>query len=298
MRIRQIGEFGLIERIARRLEPGGDVVVGPGDDCAVVKFDSRHYQLLTCDMLVEGVDFTAGDDPRLIGRKAIAVSLSDIAACAGLPKQCLVSLGLPRNSPVAFIDKLTAGMLAVCRKYGVSLVGGDLSRSEKIVIDVSMTGLVGKKRLALRGGARAGDMLFVTGALGGSRAGKQFNFTPRVREAQLLTRACAVHAMIDISDGLAQDLGHILAASSAGAVLYESLIPLSANARGVDSALYDGEDFELLFAVSRANARKLIKSYLKYFKPVGEVTDKSRGLRLVDRKNKERPIPARGYRHF
>ncbi len=298
MYIKELGEFGLIDRITKKLKKVPSVVAGPGDDCAVVVFDAKRYQLLTCDMLVEGVDFTAHDAPELIGRKAIAVSVSDIAACAGLPRHCLVSVGFPLKTTVAFVDKLMAGMLGVCRRYGIALVGGDISRSEKLVIDVSMTGLVEKKNLVLRSGARPGDLLVVTGALGGSRKGKQFTFTPRVKEARFLVEQVKVHAMIDISDGFVQDLGHILEKSDAGAVLYEELIPLSKDAGGLDSALYDGEDFELLFAVSTADARRIFAMRPGAYHLVGEVVDKSGGLKLIDRQSRERTLWSAGFRHF
>jgi len=135
MPINKIGEFGLIERFTKQIKLDSSVVKGPGDDCAVLKLDKTRYQLFTCDMLAQDVDFTLKDDAYLIGRKAIAVSLSDIAACAGLPKHCLVALSLAQNTSVEFIDRLIKGMLSLARKYNINLVGGDLSRAKQLAID-------------------------------------------------------------------------------------------------------------------------------------------------------------------
>lgn len=298
MRVKDIGEFGLIERFRSLLKTDASVVKGSGDDCAVLKLDKKNYQLFTCDMLVEDVDFTLKDKPDLIGRKAINVSVSDIAACCGRPRYCVISLGLAPDTPLSLIDSLFKGMRQAAVQYGLNIVGGDLSRSNKIVIDVSMLGQVEKKRLALRSGAQAGDIIFVTGELGGSIAGKHLKFKPRLEEAEFLSRNFKINAMIDISDGLAQDLRHILKASGRGALIYEELIPLSRQARGLDDALYSGEDFELLFTLSLAQAKKLLKRKLPVFKPIGEIVDKKEGLKLVNRKGKLLKVSAAGFSHF
>ncbi len=296
--LREIGEFGLIKRIKRSIKNDASVVKGTGDDCAVLEFDRNRYQLFTCDMIVENTDFTLHESPYLIGRKSLAVSISDIAACAGLPRYCLVSLGIPANTSVEFIDKLIKGMLTIANKYKINLVGGDLSRAKQLTIDVSMLGIVEKKNLVLRSGARIGDVIFVTGALGGSILGKHLKFIPRLKEARFLVKNVKVNSMIDISDGLAQDLGHILEESSAGATIYEDLIPVSKDARNLNDALYSGEDFELLFTVSRREAKKIYRKKLFLFKPIGEIVGKKYGLRLVDKGGKEKVIKPKGFRHF
>ncbi len=298
MLIKNIGEFGLIERIKKLIKTDASVVKGPGDDCAVIKFSKDKYMLFTSDMIVEGVDFTGKDRPYLIGRKAIAVSVSDIAACAGLPRYCLVSLAMPQNSPVEFIDKLIKGMLSVAKKYGINIVGGDLSRSKQLTIDVSMLGIVEKKNFVLRSGAKIGDIIFVTGKLGGSILGKHLRFIPRLKEARFLVKNFRVNSMIDISDGLACDLGHILEESSTGAIIYEDLIPISQQARNLNDALYGGEDFELLFTVSAYEAKKLYRKKLTGFKPIGEIVDKKYGLRLVDKRSRDKIIKPKGFQHF
>jgi thiamine-monophosphate kinase len=298
MLITELGEFGLIERFRKHIKTDSSVIKGSGDDCAVIKLDGNNYLLFTCDMLIEGVDFTAKDDPYLVGRKSIAVSLSDIAACAGIPRYCVVSLGLPKNKSLKFADRLFQGMLDLAKKYKVNIVGGDLSRAEKLTIDVSMLGAVKKNELILRKGAEDADIIFVTGTLGGSIRGKHLKFAPRLKEARFLSKNFKVHAMIDISDGLIQDLGHILKEAKSGAVLYEELIPLDKQARNLKEALYMGEDFELLFTLSRRQARRLCLKDKYRFRAIGEIRPAKYGLKLVDKKGREHKIPSGGFRHF
>ena len=298
MLLSELGEFGLIQRLKKRIKLDRTVVKGTGDDCAVLKRDKYRYQLIPCDMLVEGVDFTLKDKPGLIGRKAVFVSVSDIAACAGNPRHCVVSLAVPGKTKVSFIDELFKGMLDAAKTFSINIVGGDLSRSEKIIIDVSMLGEVKKSELVTRSGAKAGDIIFTTGALGGSIYGKHLKFTPRLKEARELVKRYKINSMIDISDGLAQDLGHIMDESGVGAIVYEDLIPLSADARDILDALYSGEDFELLFTASRAQAHRIMAGGLKGISAIGEIVDKKLGLRLVDKKLRERAIKPKGFRHF
>ncbi len=282
MLVKALGEFRLIERFRKRIRPDSSVVVGSGDDCAVLKFDKRRYQLFTCDMIVENVDFTLKDNPYLIGRKAVAISISDIASSSGLPRHCVISIGMPKNTPVKFIDRIFEGMLDICREYNINIAGGDLSLSSRIVIDVSMLGLVEKKNLTLRSSARIGDYIFVTGELGGSILGKHLKFTPRIREARFLAENFKVNAMIDISDGLVQDLRHILKQSKVGAVIYGELIPLSPQARNLSDALKSGEEFELLFTLSQKEAKRFLSKKTVNFKLIGEVVDKKYGFKLID----------------
>lgn len=298
MLVSEIGEFGLIERFRKQIKTGSSVIKGSGDDCAVLAFTRDKYQLFTCDMLVEGVDFTPEDNPYLVGRKALAVSLSDIAACAGIPRHCLVSLGIPKNTAVSRIDKIAKGLFALARQYRVNVVGGDISRAARLTIDVSMLGAVEKKYLVLRSGAKTGDIIFVSGELGGSIRGKHLKFIPRIKEARYLVQNFKINSMLDISDGLAQDLSHILKASKAGAIIYETLLPLSKNAKGLKDALFSGEDFELLFTLSHNEARKLLQKSALHFKPIGEITHKSYGLTLVDKNGREKRIEPLGFRHF
>ena len=299
MQISKIGEFGLIERFRRFIKTDKTVAVASGDDCAAIKYTANKYLLYTCDMIIEGVDFLPKDNPALIGRKALAVSISDIAACGGIPRYCVVALGLPKNFSVAKAEKLASGLFKLAKEFKVNVVGGDISRSDRLVIDVSMLGVVEKKNLVLRSGARAGDIIFVSGRLGGSIRGKHLDFSPRVRESRYLVNNFRINSMCDISDGLIQDLGHILDNSSTGAVLYEELIPLSRAAVNLDDALYGGEDFELLFTLSRKEALRLRAGKPYDFYPIGSIMPKKFGLKLIDAKGREKRLKARrGFRHF
>ena len=298
MLISKIGYFGLFERFRKQIKTDATVIKGSGDDCAVLKLDRFNYQLFTCDMIIEGVDFTLKSDPCLIGRKAIAISISDIASCGGIPRHCVISLGIPGNTKVKFTDKLFKGMRDIAKAYKINIVGGDLSRAEKVTLDVAMLGVVEKKNLALRSHAKAGDIILVTGALGGSISGKHLRFAPRLKEARMLVKNFNARAMIDISDGLIQDLSHILKQSRVGARIYEELIPVSRQARGLDDALYSGEDFELLFTLTRQDAKNLFRKNIRGFKAIGEIVDEAYGLKLIDKNNREKRIKSKGYRHF
>ncbi|MFH1198992.1 MAG: thiamine-phosphate kinase [Candidatus Omnitrophota bacterium] len=298
MLLNKIGEFGLIERFKKHIKLDSSVVKGSGDDCAVIKFTQDKYMLMTCDMIVEGVDFTLKAKPELIGRKAVAISISDIAACGGTPRHCVIAMGIPKNMPVEIIERISQGMFDLAKVYKINIVGGDISRSENLVIDVSMIGEVEKRRLVLRSGAKKGDIIFVSGELGGSIRGKHLSFTPRLKEARVLVNKFKINSMIDISDGLTQDLMHILKESKKGAVIYEDLIPVSLDARGLEEALSMGEDFELLFSASKQEARKIMKLKTHNFYAIGEILGQSLGFNIVDKVKRQKPLRPKGFRHF
>ncbi len=298
MLINKIGEFGLIERFRKLIKADFSVIKGSGDDCAVLAFDKDNCQLFTCDMIVEGQDFTPNDNFRLIGRKALAVSISDIAACGGIPRYAVVSLAMPANTTVYAVDNIMKGMVGLAQEYKVNIVGGDISRAPCLIIDVSMIGVVEKKYLVLRSGAKVGDIIFVTGSLGGSIKGKHLKFIPRIKESRYLVQNFKVNAMIDISDGLAQDLSHILKASKVGGLIYENLLPVSKEARNLEDVLSGGEDFELLFTLPLKEAKKIIKRNLQQFKAIGEIRDKQYGLKMIDKNGREKRLIPQGFRHF
>jgi len=297
-KIGNIGEFGLIERVRKTIRTDSSVIRGIGDDCAVVDAGAKGYTLMTCDMIVEGVDFGKGEDPALVGRKALAISLSDIAACGGIPRYALVTLGLPRGFAVAAVDGIYQGMTRLAREFQVNIVGGDISRTPALTIDLSLYGTVEKKNLVLRDGARVGDVIFVTGSFGGSIKGKHLRFIPRVKEARFLVANHKVNAMIDCSDGLVQDLRHIMSGSKTGCVLFESAIPFSKDCRGIDDALYSGEDFELIFTVSRKEGAALMRHARGRFTPVGVVVPEREGLHILTTDGAARGLAVGGYRHF
>lgn len=262
-------EFQLIERFRQTVASRTDVSVGIGDDAAVV----RHLPesgLLASDLLLEGVHFQMPPaTPRQVGRKAMAVNLSDIAAMAGAPRFALVSLGLPRqqgDQTDVLADELFAGLNAAAERSDVVIVGGDTtSWNGPLVVNVSIFGDIHPRGPVTRSGAVPGDWIFVTGRLGGSLAGHHLTFDPRISEARLLHESCELHAMLDVSDGLVADLYHILEESRVGAILNAADIPISQTAAESDDhlsplqhALGDGEDFELLFAVSPEDGERLL----------------------------------------
>jgi thiamine-monophosphate kinase len=307
MRIKNLGEIALIKRITRDIKLDSSVVKGPGDDTAVIKWTPKKYLLYTCDMLIEDVHFTRRSaTPFQVGWKVLGRNISDIAAMGGVPRHAVVSIALPPGTAVSFIDGLYKGINKLASRFSVNIVGGDVCRSEKIAIDISLLGEVEKDRLATRCGAKRGDLIFVTGSIGGSIRGKHLDFTPRVETARELVRNIKVNSMIDVTDGLLLDLWRILDASKVGARLHQQLVPLSKAASTFDRAVRDGEDFELLFTVSPKDAKKLYRTMRKKIRVpitlIGEVTDKRHGFRLIRNNGKVEEISPiarkKGYLHF
>ena len=300
MRIKSIGEFEFIDRIKEKIPRLKNAIVGIGDDCAVLDYTKDRYLLVTTDMLLEGVHFDLNKiSTYKVGRKALAVSLSDIAAMAGIPKYCLVSLAVPPNTPLATLDGFYSGLLKLAKDFDVELIGGDTNTSEKFICDVSVIGEVEKKFLTRRNGAKVGDSIFVTGSLGGAIKGKQYDFVPRVKEAHILVENLKINSMIDISDGLSLDLYHITDASNVGAVIYDDCIPISKEANSSKEALSGGEDFELLFTTSEEVTEEALSSKLGIpVRKIGEIVPKREGVRIVKEKSKKTELKREGYKHF
>lgn len=302
-RLKDIGELGLIKRLSARARYGKTVVKGIGDDAAVIRWTKDKYLLFTCDMSVEGVHFKLKEaTPFQIGWKALGRNISDIAAMGGLPRYALVSIGLPRRLDLSFLDGVYKGVDDLARHFKIDIVGGDTAGSNEVVIDVSLIGEVEKRSLTLRSGARAGDVILVTGSVGGSIKGKHLTFMPRLTEARRLVRSYKVNSMIDVSDGLLLDLWRVLEASGAGATLCEGAIPVSGCADSFRGALSDGEDFELLFTMSVKEARVFFDKEVPRMKTpvalIGEVTDKKRGYRMIRRDGSVEKLEPKGYLHF
>lgn len=285
MRVKDIGEIGLIRRLTRGVRLDSSVVRGSGDDTAVLRWTGKKHLLYTCDMLVEDVHFRRSTaTPFQIGWKALGRNLSDIAAMGGVPRHAVVSLAMPETTSVRFVDGIYSGMKRLSSRFRVNIVGGDLCRSAKIVIDVSLLGEVEKNNLVMRSGAKRGDLIFVTGSIGGSAQGKHLTFMPRCDQARRLVKGFKVNSMIDVSDGLLLDLWRILDASGVGARVRREAIPLSRQARSFEAAVREGEDFELLFTMNKKEAERLLTK-----KPeigvriacIGEITDSSCGYRLL-----------------
>lgn len=304
MRLNALGEVGLIERLAKKIKTDKTVVKGIGDDCAVIRLFKDRYLLLTIDMLIEGVHFKIKDaTPFQIGWKSLACGISDIAAMGGVAKYAVISLGLPKKLSVEFIDGIYRGIKSLGRRFGVTIIGGDTNSSKILVIDIAVLGFVEPNRLVTRSGAKAGDIICVTGTLGGSyKSGRHLKFIPRLQEARALVKNYKVNSMIDLSDGLSTDLNHIAKESKVGACIYEELIPVSRYAGSFDSALNEGEDFELLFTIPINEARRLAMKKPTGIKleirQIGEILDKKVGVKIIDRYGKVRELKPKGYRHF
>lgn len=270
--VHDLGEFGLIRQLQRHIPRAGD-------DCAVLPGGG----LLTCDPVIEGIHFLPGTPPRQVGWKAMARNLSDIAAMGGEPRSAVVSLGLRPSTPVRWVRELYAGMRAVAGQFGCEIVGGDTARvrHEQFVV---VTLLGHADRPVLRSGAKPGDVVFVTGNLGGSfRSGKHLRFIPRIAEARWLVEHCRPTAMMDVSDGLASDLHRLVEASVVGFDIASCKIPGK-----LPGALTDGEDFELVFTVAPREAGKVRRKFYE----IGRVIKKP--VVLLD----GQPLTAKGYDHF
>lgn len=303
MQIKDLNEIDLIRRLSKNFRLDNTVIKGPGDDAAVLRWTKDKYLLYTCDMVIEGVHFDLKKaTPFQVGWKAMGRNISDIGAMGGIPKYAVVSLAISPRLDVSVADGICKGIKDLADRFGVNIVGGDMARSERIVMDISLVGQVEKKKLVLRSGARKGDLIFVTGALGGSIKKRHLNFMPRVREAREILKHFKINSMIDISDGLALDLNRILEASGVGAVIYENAIPLSRDAASINSALYDGEDYELLFTMSAKEARRFFKTTFGKMKTpvslIGDIIAKSKGYKMVRKSGKEDKVKVKGYLHF
>lgn len=306
-RVSAIGENELIRRLARRLPSGPSVHRGIGDDCAVLEGPAGKWALFASDMLVEGVHFRASADPRQVGWKALAVNVSDVAAMGGQPRYAVVSLGLPPAVPVRWVDALYGGLARCARVFGVDVVGGDTVRSPRRVVDVAIWGEVEKKKIVYRSGARPGDSLLVTGRLGGSlKSGRHLTFMPRLKEARAILSRVRPTAMMDLSDGLFQDLPRLCEASGVSAFVDTSAIPRHPGC-SARQAVTDGEDFELLLAVPKKETVRLLewthrKGGLRCgLALIGVVNPYRRGeprILWVDWHNRDVMIRSPGFRHF
>jgi len=309
-----VNEFELIEKLTRSLPTNKSVVTGPGDDCAVLDLGLPDKLLLfKTDAIVEGIHFKSDATPEKIGHKALARCLSDIAAMAGTPTAALVTIALPKTFDAAFIEAIYSGISGLARKHDVAIAGGETTTNpERILISIAMIGLAPRGKAVLRSGAEAGDAIFVTGELGGSLTARHLEFEPRLAEGRWLAEHFPIHAMIDLSDGLAGDLRHLLKASRVGAELLTPSIPISRAAKLASkaespakppllAAMTDGEDFELLFTIAGKDAVPVLDAWKKQFPKIaltciGKIT-KGEGITLRD-KTGVRPFSAHGYEHF
>jgi len=306
-----MGEFSFIQWIRERQKRRKDVIVGIGDDCAAINVSSYKLCLITTDMLVDGTHFDLEKcTVRDVGRKAIACSISDVAAMGCQATVAVVSICFPDHTTEKFAQELYKGIWSIADKYDIEIAGGDIiSGHSPLCINVTMLGRDEGLKPVRRSGARVGDMILVTGTLGGSLLGKHLRFEPRLKEGLILNKNFTIHAMIDISDGLTADLNHILEESRVGAILYEDQIPVSEAAvkmaeKSENTPLYhalsDGEDYELLFTLSKGQAKKAMASHFfdrGMISCIGEIT-RGRGIQMKFLDGKTRCIKPQGYEHL
>jgi len=314
MNITKIGELGLIDIIRRKIKnKNKNIKIGIGDDCAVIKIGSK-LMVLTTDSLIENDHFSLDYfKPEQIGKKAIEANVSDIASMGAIPKYALVSLSLRKDLEIKIFKRIYDGILKAAKKYNIDVIGGNLTHANQISININMIGFVEEENLCLRSQAKPGDFILVTGPLGNSTAGlnlflnniKGFN---RVKKEHLEPKANLhkvkkflnyINAMEDVSDGLAAEIKNICKESKVGAVILKNKIPIKKDIvkaaavvekSPLDYALFGGEDFELVFTVSKENLNK-VKGIV-----IGRIR-KKRGVYILDN-NKEKLISKTGYDHF
>lgn len=263
--LRDIGEDALIDRLIQLVPRDPNPAAGPGDDCAVVDPgpDSEILQLLKTDALVGRVHFLPDTPARSVGWKAAARVVSDFAAMGGKPERFLVTVALPAETEVSWVEDLYRGIGDCLKAFNAVLAGGETSSvpaGSAPVISIAATGSVLREKLVLRSTAKPGDVLLVTGTLGGSIRGKHLDFTPRVKETDWLAATWKPSAMMDLSDGLAKDLPRMAAASGCGFVVDKAALPLSPGVN-VSQALGDGEDFEILFTMAPEKIADLLVTW-------------------------------------
>ena len=295
MNLREVGEDRLLDKLLPKLLRNRRVIVGAGDDCAIVKSPGRgKLQVLKTDCLVENIHFTRKSPPDWVGWKAMARPLSDFAAMSAVPEFALVTLIVPSRTTLTWVKNVYRGIDKAARAFQVAVVGGETSDiTGPAVISIDIAGFVEPKRWVGRAGGKPNDDLFVTGRLGGSLGGRHLRFVPRIAEARWLTENFRLHAMMDLSDGLGADLPRLARASGVGFELDEAALPLNPGCTR-KQALADGEDYELLFAIAPKHSRALMNRWRKKFPnlpltPIGRLIRKSK---IEDRK-----FP-RGYVHF
>ena len=259
-------EDRLLAKLLPGLPVGKGLVLGPGDDCAAVQMPgARGLVLLKTDCIVENVHFLRSHDPARVGWKALCRPLSDIAAMGGAPAHALITIFSPPEVGAEYWEAFYRGLGRAARRFGVAIAGGELSRQRAgIAVSVALTGYASKRHLVTRSGGRPGDMLFVTGKLGGSIAKHHLDFVPRLEEGRWLAAKFHPHAMMDLSDGLGGDLPRLARASGCGFEVDLAALPLR---RGCDvsAGLSDGEDYELLFALPPGRAAGLRRLWSQSF---------------------------------
>ncbi len=333
--VADIGEFGLIDRIQKIVPKADhkDLVIGIGDDAAVIRIDDRRAMVITCDIQVENQHFRLNHiSPYQLGRRAMAVNLSDIAAMGGQPNFALISMGFPKSFPLADFDELFRGMRDQLGEFSAYIIGGNLSNTEKeLIIDITLLGEISLDQLVTRIGAKPGDRIFVTGNLGGSGGGfyvlekygtyypKQFKSLvkkhlqpiPRIDVGKKIAQSGFATTMIDLSDGIASDLNHICSMSGMGAEIDQKKIPLPegiheaaaiSGKSALHIALHSGEDYELLFTIKPETPDAIIHAIAQEtgiaITEIGKILTRESGYHLIDLNGRRIPIQPSGWDHF
>ena len=266
MKLRQLGEDRLLDRLLPRLPASKSVVARAGDDCAVVKRPGgRNFLVLKTDCIVEGVHFAPEANALEVGWKAMMRPLSDFAATSALPRFALITLIASKETESRSVNRLYRGLREAAARFKVDIVGGETSSTlGPVVISISVVGFVEKDRWVSRRGGKVDDDLFVTGTLGGALKRKHLQFIPRIVESRWLTKNFSIHAMMDLSDGLGADLSRLARASKVGFKIDIESLPLSRGVK-INDAISEGEDYELLFAISPRDSARLQKGWRKKF---------------------------------
>ena len=286
-----LGENGLLHLLTGHWKTDPDrVLTGVGDDCAVLRGEGA-FLLFKTDAVVEGVHFTTRERPELIGRKALARALSDLAAMGACPLAAVMTLGVPKDESVRRLRAIYRGFERIAKKYHVNLVGGETTRAKKLFLSVALLGECRGYRPVLRSGARAGDLIFVTGRLGATRARRHLVFEPRLAEGQWLARRKFASSLMDLSDGLGADLPRLARASGLFFQLDFAAIPRARGAT-LSEALNDGEDYELLFTARPSRAKTLKKKW-PFATPLHCI-----GVMVSRDKESREPFISHGFDHF
>ena len=304
MKLSRIGEFALINRISKIIgKPSINIVKGIGDDAAVIKPSKNKLLVITTDTLIEDIHFSFDYFSFYdLGWKSLAASLSDIASMGAIPTAAVVSIGIPSKIEVRDIDGFYKGMKKLADKYKVSIAGGDtVSSPDKVYISVTLLGEVSKKNLLLRRGAKPGDLIMVTGDLGGAAPGKKTKHLrpePRLKESRIIAK-CGATSMIDSSDGLSRSLNEICASSRTGSVIFEKKLP-AAKGASLTEVLHGGEDYELVFTCPSGRAGEIIRKLKGLAKAsvIGIVTKNKNKMVIAGLDGKERKLETKGFEHF
>jgi thiamine-monophosphate kinase len=323
VKVSELGEFKLIDLLAKMVGGGDErLLIGIGDDAAAWQGDDS-IQLASVDSFIQGVHFTPQTTPWPdVGGKALAVNISDIAAMGGIPRYALVSLALPDDSQVEDVAALYNGLLKVGKRYGVSIIGGDISQAPLVAVTVTILGSSPTKKILTRSSAKVGDIVAVTGSLGAAAAGMELlksqrkldpeadtrlkdaflHPTPRIAEGLLLVEQ-GVKTAIDISDGLVADLNQICKASGVGARIEVERVPIEPAVKtafsegALELALSGGEDYELIFTAGSEIIERVKKAASCPITIIGEITD-GKGVTLIDEQGKPFELKKAGWEHF